>query len=203
MISGICTATIALFTDLEIVMELISLGTLCVFYLVANALLYRKYTLTGQNAPFHTLSFLALLSSFSLAFSLWWKLNKPWWGLTLFIAITIAITAFFQYHTWSISSTANKNLLTPSCPSKWSVPFMPWPAAASVFLNVFLTTTLKTVSFQRFAIWTCLVTMFYVLYGVHRTYEAEEMGRVEVVEIHLTSTMVQPEKLDNVQMAIP
>ncbi|CAF2130113.1 hypothetical protein BRARA_C04535 [Brassica rapa] len=200
---GICTATIALFTDLEIVMELISLGTLCVFYLVANALLYRKYTLTGQNAPVHTLSFLALLSSFSLAFSLWWKLNKPWWGLTLFIAIAIAVTAFFQYHTWSISSTVSKNLLRPSCPSKWSVPFMPWPAAASVFLNVFLTTTLKTLSFQRFAIWTCLVTMFYVLYGVHRTYEAEEMGRVDVVEIQVTSTRVQPDKFDNVQMAIP
>ncbi|CAH8387765.1 unnamed protein product [Eruca vesicaria subsp. sativa] len=196
---GICTAAIALFTDLEIVMELISLGTLCVFYLVANALLYRKYTLTGQNAPFHTLSFLALLSSFSLAFSLWWKLNKPWWGLTLFIAITIAVTAFFQYHMWS---TANKNLLPP-CPSKWSVPFMPWPAAASVFLNVFLTTTLKTLSFQRFAIWTCLVTVFYVLYGVHRTYEAEEMDKVEVVETHVTSTRVQPLKLDKVQMAIP
>lgn len=202
MFSGLCTASIALFTDLEIVMELISIGTLCVFYLVANALIYRKYTLTGQNSPLHTLLFLALLSSSALAFSVWWKLSKPWWGLTLFLTIIIAVTVFFQYHTSSISSTANKNQLAP-IPSKWSVPFMPWPAVISVFLNVFLTTTLKMLSFQRFAIWTCLVTLFYVLYGVHRTYEAEEMGRVDVVESHVTSTRVQPEKLDNVQMVAP
>ncbi|XP_010434728.1 PREDICTED: cationic amino acid transporter 6, chloroplastic-like [Camelina sativa] len=200
---GICTASIALFTDLEIVMELISLGTLCVFYLVANALIYRKYTLTGQNSPLHTLSFLALLSSSALAFSLWWKLNKPWWGLLLSLAITIAVTVFFQYHTSLLSSTANKNLLAP-IPSTWSVPFMPWPAAISVFLNVFLTTTLKKLSFQRFAIWTCLVTLFYVLYGVHRTYEAEEMDRdrVEFVESHVTSTRVQHDMLGNVQMVV-
>lgn len=183
-------------------MELISLGTLCVFYLVANALLYRKYTLTGQNAPLHTLSFLAFLSSSALAFSLWWKLHKPWWGLTLFLAIAIAVTAFFQYHTSSISSSTNKNLLPPS-PSKWSVPLMPWPAAISVFLNVFLMTTLKMLSFKRFAVWTCLVTLFYVLYGVHRTYEGEEIGRVDVVESHVTSTRVQPEEMDSIQMVIP
>jgi hypothetical protein len=35
---------------------------------------------------------------------------------------------------------------------EWSVPLMPWPAAASVFLNVFLIETLKVRSYQRFGI---------------------------------------------------
>lgn len=59
--------------------------------------------------------------------------------------------------------------------AKWSVPFMPWPAAMSIFLNVFLMTTLKKLSYQRFGIWACFITLFYVLYGVHSTYQAEEM----------------------------
>ncbi|KAH9317549.1 hypothetical protein KI387_019318, partial [Taxus chinensis] len=40
---GICTAVIALFTDLEILVNLICIGTLLVFYMVANALVYRRY----------------------------------------------------------------------------------------------------------------------------------------------------------------
>lgn len=59
----------------------------------------------------------------------------------------------------------------------WSVPFMPWPAATSVFLNVFLMTTLKKLTFQTVAIWACLITLFYVLYGVHSTYRAEEFEK--------------------------
>lgn len=58
---------------------------------------------------------------------------------------------------------------------EWQVPFMPWPAALSIFLNVFLMGTLKKLSYERFGVWTCLVTLVYMLYGVHSTYQAEEM----------------------------
>ena len=160
---GLCTASIALFTDLSIVLELISIGTLFVFYLVANALIYRKYVITSKNLPFRTLSFLFLLTSSAIGFSISWKLKQQWWGLPLFGGIMITITAFFQFMVPCLE------------PSEWSVPFMPWPAAISIFLNVFLMTTLKMHSFQRFAIWACLITVFYVLYGVHSTFEAEEM----------------------------
>ncbi|MBA0621536.1 hypothetical protein Godav_007148 [Gossypium davidsonii] len=162
---GLCTASIALFTDLDIVIEIISIGTLLVFYLVANALIYRKYVLTSKNPPFPTLSFLFLITSCAIGFSISWKLEQQWWGLPLFGGIIMVVTAFFQY--------------TVPClgpPSEWSVPFMPWPAAVSIFLNVFLMTTLKMLSFQRFAIWGLLITLFYVLYGVHSTFEAEETG---------------------------
>ncbi|KAK8538192.1 hypothetical protein V6N13_096027 [Hibiscus sabdariffa] len=161
---GICTASIALFTDLDIVIEMISIGTLLVFYLVANALIYRKYVITGKNSPFLTLSFLFLITSCAIGFSISWKLEQQWWGLPLFGGITIVVITFFQYTVPSLGQA-----------SEWSVPFMPWPAAISIFLNVFLMATLKMLSFQRFAIWSCLITLFYVLYGVHSTFEAEEM----------------------------
>ncbi|KAK8479905.1 hypothetical protein V6N13_073386 [Hibiscus sabdariffa] len=181
---GICTASIALFTDLDIVIEMISIGTLLVFYLVANALIYRKYVMTGKNSPFLTLSFLFLITTCAIGFSISWKLEQQWWGLPLFGGITIAVIAFFQSTVPCLGQ-----------PSEWSVPLMPWPAAISIFLNVFLMTTLKMLSFQRFAIWACLITLFYVLYGVHSTFEAEEM-EMEVAVNEVPNPSIQLTKLE-------
>ncbi|KAK7346781.1 hypothetical protein VNO80_21304 [Phaseolus coccineus] len=173
---GICTACIALFTELDIIIELISIGTLLVFYMVANALIYHRYVITGHTPTSHTLLFLFLLSLSALCFSIAWKFKQQWWGLVLFGGFMIAITAFYQHVVLNATTAQHAQQ------QHWSVPFMPWPPSMSIFLNVFLITTLKTLSFQRFAIWACLITIFYVLYGVHNTYEAEEieMGGVSV-----------------------
>ncbi|KAL4396853.1 hypothetical protein HN51_001319 [Arachis hypogaea] len=182
---GLCTASIALFTELDIIIELVSIGTLMVFYLVANALIYRRYSITQNthNAPpLYTLLFLFLLSLSSLCFSLSWKFNQQWWGLLLFGALFITITAFFQLVV-VMHYNSNKVVitLTQQDPPHWLVPFMPWSPALSIFLNVFLMTTLKLLSFQRFAIWSCFITLFYVLYGVHSTYQAEEIEMMTIV----------------------
>ncbi|CAL9124428.1 unnamed protein product [Musa textilis] len=165
---GICTASIALFADLEIVIEMISIGTLLVFYLVAGALIYRRYVKLGGggiSSPRPTLLFLLLLTVTSIGFSLSWKLNGGyWWGLAIFGAAAIAITGIFHRKVPCNRSTA-----------EWSVPLMPWPAAASIFLSVFHMTSLKKRDFLRFVLWSCFITLFYALYGVHSTFHAEEM----------------------------
>ncbi|KAM5573133.1 cationic amino acid transporter 6, chloroplastic [Rosa sericea] len=181
---GLCTASIALFTDLEIVIGMISIGTLLVFYLVANALIYRRYVIITNNPPFRTLLFLFLLSSSAIGFSVSWKLNQQRWGLPLFGLSTVTIIAFFNYMVPCVCH-----------PTGWSMPFMPWPAALSIFLNVFLMTTLKKFSFERFAIWACFITLFYLLYGVHSTYNAEERESTGVDEVN-PSSAVQQIKLD-------
>ncbi|TYJ23278.1 hypothetical protein E1A91_A08G180400v1 [Gossypium mustelinum] len=181
---GLCTASIALFTDLDIVLEMISIGTLLVFYLVANATIYRKYVIKSQNPPLRTLSFLFLLTSSAMGFSISWKLKQQWWGLPLFGGLMVTMTAFFQYMVPCIRQ-----------PSEWSIPFMPWPAAISIFLNVFLMTTLSMLSFQRFGVWACLITVFYLLYGVHSTFEAEEMEK-ELAINEVPNSSIQLTKLD-------
>ncbi|XVF51864.1 hypothetical protein PTKIN_Ptkin04bG0218200 [Pterospermum kingtungense] len=186
---GLCTASIALFTELNIVIEMISIGTLLVFYLVANALIYRKYVITSQNPPIRTLSFLFLLTSAAVGFSMSWNLKQQWWGLLVFGGIMISTTALFQYMVPFHGQ--------PAGGESWSVPFMPWPAAISIFLNVFLMSTLKMLSFQRFAVWSCLITVFYVLYGVHSTFDAEEM-EIEIMAVNEVPnpSMIHPNKLD-------
>lgn len=177
---GLCTATIALFTELTIVMDMISLGTLLVFYLVANALIYRKYVMISHNPPSHTFLYLFLLSSCAIGFSISWKLKLQLWSLLLLGGSMIIITALFHYMVPCLRQD-----------TQWSVPFMPWPAAMSVFLNVFLMTTLKALAFQRFGIWACLITLFYVLYGVHSTYQGEEF-EMGVNEVNPNSLTLQP-----------
>ncbi|KMT11832.1 hypothetical protein BVRB_5g105290 [Beta vulgaris subsp. vulgaris] len=185
---GICTASIALFTDLDIVLDLISIGTLLVFYLVANALIYRRYVIVSSNPPLHILLFLLFLTTLSLGFAFSWKYEQQMWGLPLFGGSLITITAIFHY---TVPSSRQE--------LEWSVPLMPWPAAISIFLNVFLITTLKILSFQRFGAWTCFLILFYVLYGVHSTYRAEEMEIEMVTEINGAGTNLgvsQERKID-------
>ncbi|TYJ07793.1 hypothetical protein E1A91_A11G030900v1 [Gossypium mustelinum] len=182
---GLCTASISLFTDLEIVIEMISIGTLLVFYLVANALIYRKYVIQAKNPLFPTLSFLCFLTLTAIGFSISWKMEHQWWGLSLFGGIMVIITALFHYMVPRFGQS-----------SEWSVPLMPWPAAISIFLNVFLMTTMKTMSFKRFAIWGCLITVFYVLYGVHSTFEAEEMEKETMDVNEVPNPSLQLTKLD-------
>lgn len=173
---GFCTASIALFTELQIVFEMISIGTLLVFYLVANALIYHRYAKLGTNRPFHVRLFLILLTMSSLGFSLSRRIDgRCRWGMALFGAISIALTTVFHY-------TARQDMA--ASPSEWTVPLMPWPAAASVFLNVFLMTTLKVRSLQRFGIWSLVIIIFYVCYGVHSTYTAEENEIVNAMIHH-------------------
>lgn len=161
-----------------------------VFYLVANATIYRRYVMVSKHPPSRILLFLLLLSCSAIGFSLSWKLNQQLWGLLFFGGSTISIIAFFHYKVPSHHT-----------PEEWSVPFMPWPAAISIFLNVFLMTTLRMLSFQRFAIWSCLITLFYVVYGVHSTYKAEETMEVnnrvgdQAVMSNVNSTL-QQSKLD-------
>lgn len=110
------------------------------------------------------------------------------WGLPLFGGSLITITAIFHY---TVPSSRQE--------LEWSVPLMPWPAAISIFLNVFLITTLKILSFQRFGAWTCFLILFYVLYGVHSTYRAEEMEIEMVTEINGAGTNLgvsQERKID-------
>lgn len=160
---GVCTAAIALFTDLNIVLNMISIGTFVVFYIVANALIYRRYVKIGVTNPLPTLVFLLVFSASATGFSLFWHLKKhSWWGLVTFGTISILLIACFQFFVPIVHH-----------PKDWGVPLMPWFPAASIFLNVFLLSTLDRESYERFGIWTLLAVLFYVFYGVHSTHDAE------------------------------
>ncbi|KAK4279494.1 hypothetical protein QN277_011270 [Acacia crassicarpa] len=166
---GILTAAIALFTDLSVLLNMVSIGTLFVFYMVANAVIYRRYVVSGTTNPWPTLSFLCSLSLSSLLFTLIWIFvpnGRAKLGLLIaFGVITIAILNIF----YCMVPQARK-------PEFWGVPLMPWIPSVSIFLNVFLLGSLDGKSYVRFGCFSAFVVLVYVLYSVHASFDAEGDG---------------------------
>lgn len=161
---GACTAIVALFTEFDILMDLICIGTLFVFYMVANALIVRRHVSREGKNVWPTAAFLVVISGLSVAFVTIWQLEGD---KSLELAICGGALLF--------STAVFKALVPPIRAGKvWEAPMMPFVAAASVFLNVFLTGSLKPQAFRRFGVWTAGTLLFYLAYSVHAAHDAEE-----------------------------
>ncbi|XP_062203529.1 cationic amino acid transporter 6, chloroplastic-like [Phragmites australis] len=169
---GLFTAVLALFTELDILLNLVCIGTLFVFYMVANAVVYRRYVgAGGEQGPrgaWPTLAFLLAFSLVALSFTLVWKLAPRDGGVRTGLLAACAVVA--------VATVGAFQALVPQAhtPELWGVPGMPWVPAASVFLNVFLLGSLDRPSYVRFGFFSAAIVLVYVLYSVHASYDAEE-----------------------------
>ncbi|PKI34206.1 hypothetical protein CRG98_045403 [Punica granatum] len=169
---GILTAAIALFTELNVLLDLVSIGTLFVFYMVANAVIYRRYVFTPATVnPWPTISFLASFSLTSVIFALVWQLFPPGKPKILILCVcgVVAIGILQLFH-FTVPQTRK--------PEFWGVPLMPHVPCASIFLNVFLLGSLKGPSYARFGIFSAILVVVYVLYSVHASFDAEGDGSI-------------------------
>ncbi|CAE5966784.1 unnamed protein product [Arabidopsis arenosa] len=173
---GIFTAVLALFTDLNVLLNLVSIGTLFVFYMVSNAVIFRRYVAVGYTKPWPTLSFLCLFSITSIFFTLVWQLaprGPPKWFILGASAVTaIAIVQIFH-------------CVVPQAriPEFWGVPLMPWTPCVSIFLNIFLLGSLDAPSYIRFGFFSGLAVLIYVFYSVHASYDAEGDGSLDFKDV--------------------
>lgn len=168
---GLLTAAIALFTELEILLNLVSIGTLFVFYMVANAVIYRRYVSNGTTNPWPTVAFLISFSLASLIFTLLWHFTTPGKPKALMLCIcTIIGVAILQTFHYFVPQARK--------PEFWGVPLMPWIPSISIFLNVFLLGSLDSPSYVRFGLFSAFAILVYVLYSVHASFDAEEDGLI-------------------------
>ena len=171
--SGVFTAAIALFADLDVLLNFVCIGTLFVFYMVANAVIYRRYVVIGSTNPRPTLSFLCSFSLTAIIFTLIWHFVTPGKAKTALLTVTaiVAIAISLIFH-----------CVTPQAwkPQHWGVPLMPWIPCASIFLNIFLLGSLDGTSYIRFVFFSILTMLIYVLYSVHSSSDAEEDGSLRV-----------------------
>ncbi|TVU26857.1 hypothetical protein EJB05_29426, partial [Eragrostis curvula] len=171
---GAVTAALALLADLDVLLNLVSIGTLFVFYMVANAVVFRRYTGNSGERRRKTLAFIVAFSLVAVCFTLLWHLVPSGHGghggvkaglLAGCGALAVAVVAAFQ-----------KLVPQARAPELWGVPAMPWVPAASVFLNVFLLGSLDRASYVRFGVFSGATVLVYVLYSVHASYDADEGG---------------------------
>ncbi|KAL5224906.1 hypothetical protein ABZP36_011545 [Zizania latifolia] len=171
---GVFTAALALFTELDILLNLVCIGTLFVFYMVAIAVVYRRYVAAADDGErrgrgaLPTLAFLLAFSLAALCFTLVWKLAPDGGACRLGLLVACGAVA--------VATVGAFQALVPQAhvPELWGVPGMPWVPAASVFLNVFLLGSLDRPSYVRFGFFTAAAVLVYVLYSVHASYDAEE-----------------------------
>ncbi|CAO2153240.1 unnamed protein product [Urochloa humidicola] len=174
---GVFTAALALFTDLDVLLNLVSIGTLFVFYMVANAVVYRRYVgdidnsgAASTNRAWPTLAFLGGFSLLAVSFTAAWQLAPTASGARTGLLAALAATA--------VCAVAAFQALVPQAraPELWGVPGMPWVPAASVFLNVFLLGSLDRPSYVRFGVFSAAAVLVYVFYSVHASHDAAEEG---------------------------
>ncbi|OIT28154.1 PREDICTED: cationic amino acid transporter 1-like [Nicotiana attenuata] len=172
------SALLALFTSLDILSNLLSISTLFIFILVALALLVRRYYVTNVTTKENRnklLVLLALIVASSIGTATIWGVTDDWKGY----CVTLPI--------WFLA-TAGISILVPKArsPKVWGVPLVPWVPSASIAINFFLLASMDKDSFIRFAVWTVLLLVYYVLLGLHASYDTAkeleknaEWGKVE------------------------
>ncbi|XP_076957328.1 cationic amino acid transporter 6, chloroplastic-like [Bidens hawaiensis] len=166
---GIFTAAIALFTELDVLLNLVSIGTLFVFYMVANAVIYRRYVSVETRSPWPTLSFLICFSCTSVMFTLLWWLVPP--GKPKFAVLAACLLVVN-----GLAVVFNYAVPEARKPEFWGVPLMPWIPCVSIFLNIFLMGNLDGPSYARFGFFSAVAVVVYLVYSVHASFDAEEKG---------------------------
>ena len=164
---AVATAAIALFTDLGILSNLLSISTLFIFMLVAVALLVRRYYVAGETpaADRNKLAAcLAVIVASSVATSAYWGMTSAggggWVPYAATVAAWLAATLFLQC-----------GVPKARAPRTWGVPLVPWLPAASIFINIFLLGSIDAASFVRFGVWTAALLAYYFLFGLHASYD--------------------------------
>ncbi|KAK7247338.1 hypothetical protein RIF29_42219 [Crotalaria pallida] len=157
------TAVIAFFTDLGILSNLLSISTLFIFMLVALALLVRRYYSSGVTTKANQIKLivcLVLILGSSAGISAYWATSDGW------IGYAIAVPLWFL-------GTFSLCLSVPQAkqPKLWGVPLVPWLPSLSIAINIFLLGSIDKKSFIRFGIWTGFLFVYYLLLGLHASYD--------------------------------
>ncbi|OIT27495.1 PREDICTED: cationic amino acid transporter 1-like [Nicotiana attenuata] len=160
----------AFFTSLDILANLVSIATLFVFSLVPLALLVRRYYMSGETSDADRkklILFLVVIMLSSIGSGVCWAVSEnAWFGCI----ITVGVWFF---------ATLGLNLMLKEArkPKVWGLPLMPWIPSASIAINVFIMSSIDGASFVRFSVWTAILLVYYLLVGLHATYDAaKEIG---------------------------
>ncbi|XP_010540618.1 PREDICTED: cationic amino acid transporter 5 [Tarenaya hassleriana] len=161
---AIPSALIALFSGLDVLASLLSISTLFIFTMMAIALLVRRYYVKQVTPSSNLLKltiFLLIIIASSMGTSAFWGINPNGW-----IGYTITVPLWFL-------GTMGIVFFVPQQrkPEIWGVPLVPWLPSLSIATNVFLMGSLGARAFARFGICTLAMLVYYLLFGLHATFD--------------------------------
>lgn len=174
------TAIIAFFTELDILAKLVSISTLLIFTLVAMALIVRRYYVTNETSKKNQwllISFMVVILLSSSVTAIYWARSNGW----ICYVITVPIWFIATCGLWWFVPQARK-------PKLWGVPMVPFLPSLSIAINIFLLGSLDTQSFVRFGIWTGILLLYYLLFGLHASYDTAKVDKMEKNKMITTVT---------------
>ncbi|XP_048562451.1 cationic amino acid transporter 5-like [Triticum urartu] len=155
---------IGFFSSLDVLSSLLSISTLFIFMMMATALLVRRYYVKGVTTRTHALRLLVFLlviiaSSAGIA-AYWGTTPGRWEGYVVLVPAWLLGTLGIQ-------------MMVPAAraPKVWGVPLVPWLPSLSIATNLFLMGSLGSDAFVRFGACTAIMLIYYVLVGLHATYD--------------------------------
>ncbi|KAF7073069.1 hypothetical protein CFC21_078116 [Triticum aestivum] len=163
LITG-ASACVAFLSSLDVLASLLSISTLFIFVMIATALLVRRYHARGVTSRAHgrllAALVLAIVGSSAGIAACWGSAPERWTGYAVLVPVWAAATLGVQ-------------LLLPVArvPTKWGVPLVPWLPSLSIATNIFLMGSLGASAFVRFGVCTAVMLLYYVLVGLHATYD--------------------------------
>ncbi|MCO5551453.1 hypothetical protein L7F22_004956 [Adiantum nelumboides] len=164
----IASCFLALFTSLHVLSNLLSISTLFIFMLVALSLIVRRHYVSGETSQRHQrllIFFLALIIGSSVVTAAYWGATegKGW------VLYTVTVPIWFL-------ATLGLAMFVPKArqPKFWGVPFVPWVPSPSIGTNSFLLGSMDRDSYIRFGVWTLLMLIYYIFYGLHASYDAAQ-----------------------------
>ncbi|KAK4491560.1 hypothetical protein RD792_002312 [Penstemon davidsonii] len=168
-------AVIAFFTELNILSNLLSISTLLIFMLVALALLVRRYYVSGETSNQNRnklIGFLALILGSSSVTAIYWNASEEGW---IGYCITVPIWILSTVGLWYFVPLARS-------PKLWGAPLVPWLPSTSIAINIFLLGSIDKDSFIRFTIWTLLLFLYYLFFGLHAAFDTAKAYEVKVIQ---------------------
>ncbi|XP_023739738.1 cationic amino acid transporter 5 [Lactuca sativa] len=160
----ICSGCIAFFSSLDVLASLLSISTLFVFMMMAVAIIVRRYYVKGvtpRSSLLKLVGFLVIIIGSSIGTSACWGLDPSGW-----VGYTVTVPL------WFLGTLGISLMLTQQrTPKVWGVPLVPWIPALSIATNLFLMGSLEYMAFIRFGICTVIMLIYYVLFGLHATYD--------------------------------
>lgn len=165
--SGSCV--LAFFSSLDVLSSVLSFSTLFIFMLMALALLTRRYyvkdvTPKGDKIKFMASLFVILISSIGV--TLVWHMNVESW---VYYVVTGVL--------WFLGTLGMALTSKHRVPKVWGVPLVPWLPSLSIGINIFLIGSLGSTAIFRFLICSAVMLVYYVLAGVHATYDVAHMDQ--------------------------
>ncbi|KAF8026006.1 hypothetical protein BT93_F2736 [Corymbia citriodora subsp. variegata] len=159
----VLSAVTAFFSSLDVLSSVFSLSTLLIFMLMAIALLVRRYHVKGETPKSDLGKFLVCLFvivASCIGGTAVWASNTGGW-----IGYVVALVFWFL-------GTLGMHLLPQQrAPQFWGISLVPYLPSLSIGMNIFLIGSLGPEAFWRFFICTAVMLLYYLLVGLHATYD--------------------------------